>query len=324
MLNRKAENIRVISKYFPEILKNALLRLELEKAGKLCEIRIRSGLPVVLNFTDEKCFVTVNGRITQFYSNDIIILNEPQISSIFEAMCNYSVYSLTDNIRNGFITLENGCRVGLYGTAVSDNGKIQSVRNICGLNVRVAGDFSVVSDNVTSIFRKKKSNILVCGPPSGGKTTLLRSLCRYISDELQQKVCVVDERFEFRDYYLGNNTDVLSGYPKAAGVELSVRTLSPDYIVFDELGSVDEVSAVADSINCGVNVIMSIHCKNIGELAVKKHYRLLNEVDAVDYCVFLGDILCTPEIFSVEEIRNAYNGFADCGNSMRVDRKLFC
>lgn len=324
MFDRKTENIRIISKYFPENLRNVLLNLENDKAVRLCEIRIRSGLPVVLIFTDEYCFVTAYGKLTPFYSTDILIFNEKQISSIFEAMCNYSVYALTDNIRDGFITLENGCRVGVYGTAVSEKGKVKSVRNICGLNVRVSGDFHIISDNITSLFRKKKINLLVCGPPSCGKTTLLRSICRFISDELQQKISVIDERFEFKDYYLGNNTDILSGYPKLAGLELSVRTLSPEYIVFDELGSAAEVSAVADSINCGVNVIMSIHCSNRDELVNKKHFRLLDEVSAVDYCVFLRNTRSRSEIFSVEEIKDAYNGFADNRNSVLDDRKLFC
>lgn len=311
----KKENIKNIAKYFTENLNNVIKNLNDEQIADLCEIRIREEQPVVLNFTSAFRFVTCSGRLTQFYSESLMRTRRNEIEKIFSKMCRYSVYSLTESISNGFITLEGGNRVGVYGTAVSENGKINSVRNISGLNIRFSGDKKDVSRPVADrFFEDTVSHLLVCGPPSSGKTTLLRDLCRILSNEKLKKIAVVDERGEMYGYNLGFNTDVLNRYPKAKGIEIAVRTLSPEIIVCDEVGEVDETSAIKNSLNSGVKFVMSIHCDSIDELKRKEQFRILCGAGAVENLVFLD------KNFNIEMRRVDENCIADSvGSSLCAD-----
>lgn len=307
MLKRKKDNLKQILKYFPINLRIALENLDDEIVSEVFEINIRSERPVVLSTSEQRLFITEAGRVTPFVSNNLMIINESEVKNIFESMCNYSVYSQTNNIINGFITIENGCRVGVYGTAVNDKNSIVSVRNISGLNVRLASEYSGVSAKVADLFKRMKNNVLICGPPSSGKTTLLRDLCRSLSDDLGYKLSVIDERSEFGDYYLGLNTDVLCNYPKEKGTMIALRTLSPEIIVFDELGFSEEVEAVVHGINSGVAFVMSVHCNNKEEVIMKKQVKILLDFKAIDYFVFLKSKAVIAEIISVKEILDAYD-----------------
>lgn len=299
-MSRKTSNLTDIIKYFPAKLRLALSSLSDKKTDELYEIRLKSEQPVVLVFSEEKNFLTDSGRVTGFYNSGNLKLSDAELKQVFERMCSYSVYSMTHSICNGFITVENGCRVGVYGTAVVENGKVVSVRNVKGLNIRLAGDYVDISADVYKLFENSKPNILICGPPSSGKTTLIKDLCRNLSDKFNYKLSLIDERAEFENYYLGFNTDILTGYPKSVGIMQSVRTLSPEIVVFDELGTSEEADAVLDGMNSGVSFVMSVHCDSMIELKKKKQTRKLTEINIVDYFVFLKDKAEISEIVSAE------------------------
>ena len=298
MIGLKTDSFKCVCRYLPEHIRSVLVSLDEEVINDICEIRLKADMPVVIVFTDKICFITTNGRITGFPGSDLIVSGADDIKDIFSRMCRYSVYSHNEDICNGFVTIENGCRVGVYGTAVIKQGKISSVRNIKGLNIRVAGAFYGVADSIAEIFKKEKVNMLICGPPSSGKTTFLKDLCVNLSDKCFKKTVVIDERSEFDDYYVGCNTDVLSSYPKDKGIEIAVRTLSPDIVVCDELGNVEEINKILEGLNSGVNFIMSIHCASYAELLKKEQFKLLYDKSVIDYCVFLkkksevGSVMC--------------------------------
>ena len=314
-MNRKAENLLEILKYFPEKLRLALVGLDENKTKELYEIRLKSKQPVVLVFSDDKKFVTDSGRMTSFCNSSVLKISDSELKRIFERMCSYSVYSMAESICNGFITIENGCRVGVYGTAVTEGGSVRSIRNVKGLNIRIAGDFFDISADVYKLFENSKPNILICGPPSSGKTTLIKDLCRNLSDRFNYKISLVDERAEFENYYLGFNTDVLTGYPKSVGIMQSVRTLSPEIIVFDELGTTEETETVVEGMNSGVSFIMSIHCNDKNELKKKKQLEKFNEIKVIDYFVFLKDRaevskIVPAEVFYVKD--DIINDHSNC------------
>ncbi len=316
MKSGKSENLKAILKYLPEHIAGSLAFLEETQVNTLSEIRLRADSPAVLIFTDKIAFITSSGRLTPFFSNGLIKTDADCVKEIFNKMCKFSVYSLTDNIINGFVTLENGCRVGVYGTAVTADGKVTSVRNIRGLNIRISGNFDGVAQPVFELYERSRVNVLICGPPSSGKTTVLKDLTRQLSESFKYKICVIDERAEFSEAYLGCNTDVLTGYPKSEGIEIAVRTLSPDIIVCDELGTVSEVKSVITGLNSGVGFVMSVHCRSKDELFNKEQFRLLKESLMLDYCVFLKNKSETESILALKELADENGGTCDIGNSL--------
>lgn len=310
MSNKKTENLNAIIRYLPEKMKNAFLNLG-DKTNDLCEIRLRINGPIVLVLTDGRSFLTQSGRLTSIYGNNTMQTDAHELTTIFEKMCNYSVYSFTKNICDGFLTLENGCRVGVYGTAVLDRGKIMSVRNIKGMNIRIAGNYNGIADALLPLFTTVSANVLICGPPGSGKTTILKDLVRRLSDDMNYSIAVIDERYEFENYYLGYNTDVLSGYPKPDGIQISVRTLSPEIIVCDEIGTSTEIDSIKSGLNSGVSFVMSLHCKNMHDLMNKIQFRMLEKSEAVEYVAFLRDKSGVSEIYNIKELYDVYNRTSD-------------
>lgn len=323
MTDRKEENLKNVCKYLPPELGSALKKLSCERIRKLCEIRIRADKPIVLIFTDERTYITESGRTTAFLSNGLMKLTSEETESVFNAMCRYSVHSLSDDIASGFITIDGGNRVGIYGKAVTDRGRVSAVRSIRGMNIRISGDFLTVAEPLSRLIeRDRRANILICGPPSSGKTTVLKDYCRILSDEKQLKVCVVDERFEADGCNVGINTDVLSGYPKPEGIQIALRTLSPEIIAFDEIGTADEITSVRDGLNSGVNFVMTVHCANKSELIRKPQFRLLQAGGAVDYCVFLKKPGEIGSIISAKELENENSGSDGFGHLLCADRSV--
>lgn len=282
----KKEILRVVLRYLPPVFSV----LEEKDADELCEIRIRANKPVSLVFSDRTDYLTRAGRITGFISNDLLSFSQSEIEEIFVKLCGYSVHSLTQNIADGFITLENGIRIGVYGTAVVRDGKITSVRNVEGLNIRIPAEHRGCALPIYNrLFHGRAPNTIICGAPMSGKTTVLRDLCRLISDEEHKKIAVIDERCEMGGYDLGSNTDVLKNYPKATGISIALRTLSPEIIICDEIGSLEEARELCTLVNCGVKFIVTMHCSELYELKKRPQFSVLNEAGAADACVFLSE-----------------------------------
>lgn len=324
MTGNKRDKVFGLFRYFPDKLNSALKNIREDVVNELCEIRLRSDNAIVLVFADGASFITESGRLSRFKSVDCICLNDTEVSAVFSKMCNYSVYSYTDSICGGFITLDSGVRVGVYGSAVICDGNISAVRNIRGMNIRIPGNYNGISSEIADKFSQGCYNVLICGPPSSGKTTVLKDLCRTLSDIYSYKISVVDERGEFGNEYMGINTDVLSFYPKATGIEISVRTLSPEIVVCDELGNAQEVEAVLEGLNSGVNFIMTIHCKNLSELKRKNQFRILMNYSQIDFCVFLKNKSEIVSIVSGKELRDEIDSINSDFGGVDYERVVCC
>lgn len=322
MLGTKRQSIAAVLSHLPPALSQTVETAVKDRGDELCEIRLRARKPVILIFTFGPRFITCAGRLTEFLSGGCLTAGENEVEAVFKSMCSFSVHSHTQSITQGFITLEGGSRVGVYGTAVTENGRIMSVRRICGLNIRISGDFVFASHgDFRRLYAGGCVNTLICGPPASGKTTALRDICRLVSDELGMKTAVIDERSEFTDCNVGVNTDVLTAYPKAGGIEIAVRTLSPDVIICDEAGSPEEVESICGGLNSGVRFIMTMHCGGRGELAKKPQFRALLSVGAVDCCAFIEHYR-VQEIISAKELENESCSLDGSGCSVRADRAV--
>lgn len=226
------------------------------------------------------------------------------------------MHSHYEDLLNGYITLPNGSRVGVCGTAVYDKEVVKGIDNINSVNIRIPRIVRGVSEPIfEKILSRNPSNIIIAGPPSSGKTTMLRDIAYQLSSGRlgkYHKLCVVDERKEIFPSKsnitdLGPNTDVLLGFPKSKGISMAVRTMSPEYIICDEIGSSEEVKSILDGINCGVVFILSIHAKTIDELSRKDSFKALAEKGNFDKTVMLygSENPCKiKDIYSSVEVLN--------------------
>lgn len=193
------------------------------------------------------------------------ITNQKELEETLKRFCNLSIYAYLDEIKNGFITVEGGHRIGICGTAVLKGDDVYNIKNISSVNIRIANEIIGCSDKLD--FNIK--NLLIISPPCCGKTTILRDICRRIGRK--NKISIVDERGEIAGMYngtscfdVGNMTDVLSLVPKSKGIEYVLRSMSPEYIVTDEISSVD-YKAVSQAFTYGVYVIATAHGNEIND-----------------------------------------------------------
>lgn len=256
----------------------------------LQEIRLRSGQPLILICNNKEYFISNTGIITSNKDNSFIVdVNE--IRETMEYISNYSMYAFEEEIRQGFITVSGGHRVGICGKAVMENGKLKTIKYISFINIRLAHEIKGCSENIMRYLYKAYDsvyNTLIISPPMNGKTTLLRDIVRNISngsvDENSRKysaqkglsVGLADERSEIAASYLGVpqndvgiRTDVMDAMPKTYGIMMLIRTMSPDVIAVDEIGSPEDVNSILYGINCGCSFIGTIHGDSIEDVANK-------------------------------------------------------
>lgn len=270
---------------FPSSLREIFYRAAAE-AEDLQEIRLRAEKPVILIKKQQEYFLTGEGRFTREISA-ARCMDAREMEQVIQHICKYSVYAYTDEIRQGYLTLPGGHRVGLAGQVVlEDERRIRTIKNIRYLNIRIAHEIKGVAKPVVpQVYEGGRfCNTLILSPPGCGKTTLLRDLVREISNGNEwgrgRFVSVVDERSELAGSYLGVaqndlgiRTDVLDGCPKAMGMMLLIRSMAPEVIAVDELGSPADADAVEKVLRCGCHILATIHAEDMEELRQKVFMR---------------------------------------------------
>lgn len=233
------------------------------------EIRLRAKKPLIVKSgtkTNEEFFLSLKGEVINRWDKAYIV-TEQSIAQSLAKMSSYSLYAFEEELRNGFITLQGGHRVGLCGKAVVDAKEIKTLKNIASMNIRISHEVFGCADKLMPQLIKNKMplNTLIISPPRCGKTTLLRDIIRNFSNSMFN-VAVVDERSEIAGCYmgipqndLGIRTDVLDLCPKSEGMLMLLRAMSPDLIAVDEIGKNEEIDAIADVINAGVKLICTVH-----------------------------------------------------------------
>jgi stage III sporulation protein AA len=248
------------------------------------EVRLRQNKPIILYGGGREYIINKNGQLV-FDPRNAYICTLEDIKNAVSLITNFSLYSFEDDIRNGFVTIDGGHRVGICGKAVLENGKVRTFRDISFINYRVARQVLGAADKVLHYILKEDNdlyNTLIISPPQCGKTTILRDIVRQISGGIPamgfkgKKVGLIDERNEIAACSLGLpkndvgiRTDVLDGCPKAEGIQIMIRSMSPEIIATDEIGRCDDAGAVLDAINAGVKIITTIHGSNIEDFLRK-------------------------------------------------------
>lgn len=269
-----------VYKILPSTINNNIEKYLLDDV--IQEIRIKIGRPIILNLS--MCEKVLDYRVT---SDDLKYM----ISKI----SNYSLYAFEEEIKQGYITLKGGHRVGLAGECVLSKGEVRTIKNISSLNIRICREIIGASNKVMKLISENDRvyNTLIVSPPKCGKTTILRDIARNISNGMYQinlkgkKVTIVDERSEIAACYngipqmnVGIRTDILDNCLKKSGMIMAIRSLSPEVLICDEIGTDGDLEALNMAFNSGVNIIVTVHGYNIEDIYSRSVFKEL-----IDKCI---------------------------------------
>lgn len=293
---RYAEGVGQLS----DRLRGLLMKVPTEITWTIQEIRLGIGRPIMVWTGQEILFVNQSGNLLRTPDQHCPVINRDDIQRSVEALCRYSIHSHQQEMQEGFITAMGGHRAGLAGTGVYHGGKLSAVRDICGINLRISRQIKGCSENMLRhVFANGICSFILAGPPSTGKTTLLRDTAWQISSGRLgriYKTAVIDERGEIAACFqgipqndMGYCCDVLNNYAKAEGILQAVRTLSPHIILCDEIGTAEEMEAVTQSLNSGVSVITTLHAGSWEEFITKPQGKGLMATGAFKHLVLLKE-----------------------------------
>lgn len=282
--------------YLSPALRQIMSGLNEAQYSSLEEIRLRSGQPLVLKIGDRDYSVDLSGRMGTGINNVYMVTGD-DIYRTIASISDNSLYAFEEEIKRGFITIPGGHRAGLGGQTVVENNQIKTMKNFSSICFRVAREIKNCSDQVISSihpFSGVIRNTLIISPPRCGKSTILRDIARAVSSAQDKNVVVIDERSEIAGCYqgvpqldVGPRTDVLDACPKALGMIMAIRSLSPQVIVTDEIGRREDVQAILECINAGVAVISSVHAGDLRELSRRPVMKEILEQN----CFRLGIVL---------------------------------
>ena len=223
------------------------------------------------------------------------VITQAEILNILQALCNNSIYSYQSQICDGYITLQGGHRVGITGNVAMKDGKIININYVSSLNFRIAREIIGSSDEILKevLVNNEIKNTLIVSKPGCGKTTVLRDLVRNISNR-GFTVSLIDERGEIASMYkgipqndIGLRTDVMDNVNKSLGMKIAVRTMAPQVIVADEIGTKEDIDAINYGICSGVKGIFTAHGSDITELRQNDALNRLYEEKLFKRIIFL-------------------------------------
>lgn len=271
-----------------------------KQAEHLQEIRLRAGMPLSILAGNREYFLDMQGKVVD--GPEAAARPAPEeLEDMLGHLCRYSIYAFADEIRQGFLTVRGGHRVGLAGQVILDGeGRIKNMKYIRYLNIRIAHQIRGAADALMPCLYEegRVMSTLLVSPPGGGKTTMLRDIIRQVSDGTVYgpgvNVSVVDERSEIAGSYLGISqndvgirTDVLDGCPKVEGMMRLIRSMAPRVLAVDEVGSLADAQALQMAGGCGCKLLATIHGGSLEEVRQKNYMRYVMEQGLFERYVML-------------------------------------
>lgn len=260
--------------------------------NQINEIRLRANQPIVVFLNGQPFYLSEKG-VTSKTENAIYITKEEIESIVFNAS-GFSIYSVNEQIKRGFLVIDGGVRIGLCGTVVSDDNQVKTITNFSALNIRIPHEVKNCSLSAFSLLVSDMTirNTLIVSPPGAGKTTFIRDFVYQLSEQNYcLNILILDERGEISgggEMNLGKFADILSFTTKSKGFEQGIRALSPNLIVTDELGSIEDIHALKYAMNCGVSVLATVHASSVEDLKAKEGFKELLAEKYFSRFVFLS------------------------------------
>ncbi len=263
--------------YLPHHLAEAVRRSGALFRGNISEIRLRQGMSLA---------VTTRGKSIL---TPIKCTYEDLLYTV-RALCGNSLYSHSETIKEGYICTDGGIRAGVCGRAIIEGARITAVTDINSISIRIPHRIPGAADGICKLVMSDGfRGMIIYSPPGEGKTTALRELtARLGSRPYSMRLAVIDTRFEICGGLGGDLTaDVLLGYPRAKGIEIALRTLSPELIICDEVGSMEESTAILEGFGSGVPIIATVHGASLCEVRSKAYINRLIELGVFSHAVGL-------------------------------------
>lgn len=288
-----------------EVLKLLGKYIEKPISERVQEIRMRIGKPVIIFSNGEEYITNIS-------------VDKQEFEKILDYFCKFSLYAFENEIRQGFITIEGGHRVGISGQVLVEQGEVKSFKNISSMNIRISHEVLNCADSIIPYITKDKQilNTLIVSPPKCGKTTLLRDLIRQVSNgNYLMNGCtvgVVDERSELGGSYqgipqneLGIRTDILDSCPKSKGMMMLIRSMAPKVIAVDEIGGAEDIHAIRHAMSCGCKILATVHSGSMEELRRKPLFEELIKERYFERYVVLGSKNRIGEIQGIYDSRGS-------------------
>jgi stage III sporulation protein AA len=259
--------VETILPFLPKKIAEIISQIPPDQKEELEEIRIRIKRPIEITLKGSPRFLSY-------------IIQPEDAFHLMNKISQFSIYTLEEELKRGYITVSGGHRIGLAGKVILEEGKVKAIRDIASFNIRIAKEKIGASEGlIPFIFNGDWMHTMIVGPPQTGKTTLLRDLARIISSGDKRnafpayKVGIVDERSEIAgcvngipQMSFGHRIDVLDACPKAEGMMMMIRSMSPEVLVVDEIGRVEDAEAIQEAVNAGIKLIMTTHGASFQEI----------------------------------------------------------
>jgi stage III sporulation protein AA len=259
--------VETILPFLPKKIAEIICQIPPDQKEELEEIRIRIKRPIEITLKGSPRFLSY-------------IIQPEDAFHLMNKISQFSIYTLEEELKRGYITVSGGHRIGLAGKVILEEGKVKAIRDIASFNIRIAKEKIGASEwLIPFIFNGGWMHTMIVGPPQTGKTTLLRDLARIISSGDKRsafpayKVGIVDERSEIAgcvngipQMSFGHRIDVLDACPKAEGMMMMIRSMSPEVLVVDEIGRVEDAEAIQEAVNAGIKLIMTTHGASFQEI----------------------------------------------------------
>lgn len=280
----------------PICLRKAALELPEEQKAQAEEFRLRTGKAMTILLPTGE--VSLGIEVTP---EDLDIL--------CDLATEFSRYAAAETLREGFLSVRGGFRVGLCGSAVIKNGVNTNLKSFSSASIRISREKKGIAVKlIPQLFRENRFiNTLIISPPGGGKTTLLRDVVRCLSEK-GIRISLIDERGEIAVMYrgeaqldVGSCTDILDACPKAIGIPMVLRAMNPQIIAVDEITALEDIKAMALAVGCGVGLLATIHAGNVGDLLEKSLYRELLSNQAFQQAVLIRH-LTNERTYVIEEL----------------------